>query len=304
MRSCTRQAAGFSRPCRPRAQRASVASARPWPATAAGCCGTARRRSRRSLAMGSTARPSWHPCARSPAEGGVPTFLGAHAVPPEHDSADEYLDWLIAEVLPEAATIAEAADVFLERGAFDAVQARPLSRGRARPRARATAARRPVHGGGRDPPRDRAGRPLGRPSGGDGTRRRACAGGERRRRACCCPRARSSSAARCRQPARSSTQAPQSHLQRTSTRAARSARACRSSARSHARSSGFRLRRHSRPAPSNAAHVLGRADSKGRLAPGFDADIVLLDAPDWRYLAYHLGGDVVSEVIVGGTALG
>ena len=48
----------------------------------------------------------------------------------------------------------------------------------------------------------------------------------------------------------------------------------------------------------------GRADSKGRLAPDFDADIVLLDAPDWRYLAYHLGGDVVSEVIVGGTALG
>ena len=53
----------------------------------------------------------------------------------------------------------------------------------------------------------------------------------------------------------------------------------------------------------NAAHVLGR-DSKGRLAPGFDADIVLLGAPDWRYLAYHLGGDVVSEVIVAGTALG
>ena len=45
-------------------------------------------------------------------------------MPPERDSADEYLDWLIAEVLPEAVTIAEAADVFLERGAFDAVQAR------------------------------------------------------------------------------------------------------------------------------------------------------------------------------------
>jgi imidazolonepropionase len=50
----------------------------------------------------------------------------------------------------------------------------------------------------------------------------------------------------------------------------------------------------------NAAHVVGRSETKGRLAPGYDADVVLLDAPDWRYLAYHLGGSVVSEVIVRG----
>jgi imidazolonepropionase len=47
----------------------------------------------------------------------------------------------------------------------------------------------------------------------------------------------------------------------------------------------------------NAAHVVGRADRKGRLAPGYDADVVLLDAPDWRHLAYHLGGDVIAAVI-------
>src|SRR5262249_22115817 len=58
------------------------------------------------------------------AAGGIPTWLGAHAVPPESDSADAYLDFALAEVLPEAAQIAEAADVFLERGAFDAAQAR------------------------------------------------------------------------------------------------------------------------------------------------------------------------------------
>ena len=35
----------------------------------------------------------------------------------------------------------------------------------------------------------------------------------------------------------------------------------------------------------------------GRIAPGYRADLVLLDAPDWRYLAYHLGGDVVAGVV-------
>ena len=58
------------------------------------------------------------------AAGGVPTWLGAHTVPPEFDDADAYLDFLLAEVLPEAARLAEAADVFLERGSFDAAQAR------------------------------------------------------------------------------------------------------------------------------------------------------------------------------------
>jgi hypothetical protein len=53
----------------------------------------------------------------------VPTFLGAHAVGPEWDDADAYLDFVIGEVLPAAAPAAEAADVFLERGAFDRTQA-------------------------------------------------------------------------------------------------------------------------------------------------------------------------------------
>ena len=39
----------------------------------------------------------------------------------------------------------------------------------------------------------------------------------------------------------------------------------------------------------NAAYVLGAPD-RGRLAPGMRADVDLLDAPDWRYLAYPLAG--------------
>jgi len=50
--------------------------------------------------------------------------------------------------------------------------------------------------------------------------------------------------------------------------------------------------------------VLGRAERKGRIAPGYDADLTLLDAPDWRYLAYHLGGPVVARTIVAGVPQG
>ncbi|HEX6679998.1 MAG TPA: hypothetical protein VF063_05070, partial [Gaiellaceae bacterium] len=56
--------------------------------------------------------------------GGAPTWLGAHAVPPEFDDADEYLDFALTEVLPEAARVAVAADVFVEEGAFSVEQAR------------------------------------------------------------------------------------------------------------------------------------------------------------------------------------
>ena len=53
----------------------------------------------------------------------------------------------------------------------------------------------------------------------------------------------------------------------------------------------------------NAAWVLGRADRVGRLAPGYDADIVLLDAPDWRHVAYHLAGRDIAAVYARGRRL-
>ena len=53
----------------------------------------------------------------------------------------------------------------------------------------------------------------------------------------------------------------------------------------------------------NAAWVLGRGDRLGRLPPGYDGDVVLLDADDWRHVAYHLGGPVVAEVFKAGRRL-
>ncbi|QDR79974.1 imidazolonepropionase [Sporomusa termitida] len=59
----------------------------------------------------------------------VPTFMGAHAVPPEYKGrTDAYVDYLIAEVLPavSAQGIAEFCDVFCEQGVFSLAQSRRL----------------------------------------------------------------------------------------------------------------------------------------------------------------------------------
>ena len=51
----------------------------------------------------------------------VPTFLGAHAFPPEYkDRKDEYVELLIKEIIPEIRKqkLAEYCDVFCENGYF------------------------------------------------------------------------------------------------------------------------------------------------------------------------------------------
>jgi imidazolonepropionase len=57
----------------------------------------------------------------------LPTFLGAHAVPEEfHGRAEKYLDLLCQEALPAMREehLARAADVYIEDGAFSVAQAR------------------------------------------------------------------------------------------------------------------------------------------------------------------------------------
>jgi len=59
----------------------------------------------------------------------VPTFLGAHAVPPEYaNRPDDYIEFVVSEVLPEVSRrkLAEFCDVFCEKGVFSVDQSRKV----------------------------------------------------------------------------------------------------------------------------------------------------------------------------------
>jgi imidazolonepropionase len=234
------------------------------------------------------------------AAGGIPTWLGAHAVPPEFDGdPDAYLDFALADVLPDAAPLAEAADVFLESGAFDAAQARRYLEA-----CRDAGLALRLHGdqfteqgaialaielGARSVDHLEA-------TGPDGVRTLAASGVT----GVLLP-ASALFLGRPMPPGRALVDAGAAVALATDfnpgSAFCESLPLCCSLAATQLKLS---------PAEAlaactvNAAHVLGRADRLGRLAPGFRADIVLLDAPDWRYLAYHLGGDIVDAVVLAG----
>jgi len=230
------------------------------------------------------------------AEGGRPTWLGAHAVPPEFEDADAYLAFALDEVLPEAAQIADAADVFLERGAFTAEQARrylvacaaaglalrlhgdQFTEQGAIPLAVELAARSVDH---LEATGDRGARAL----------------AESEVVGVLLP-ASALFLGRPMPPARGLVDAGAAVALATDFNQGSAfceslplvcSLACVQLGLSPAEALGA--------CTVNAAHVLGRADRLGRLAPGYEADITLLDAPDWRYLAYHLGGEVVAGVL-------
>lgn len=56
----------------------------------------------------------------------VPTFLGAHARPPEFDSFEKYLKYLVTEVLPivKKKKLSNRVDIFIEKNFFDISEAR------------------------------------------------------------------------------------------------------------------------------------------------------------------------------------
>ncbi|HEY7198280.1 MAG TPA: imidazolonepropionase [Gaiellaceae bacterium] len=235
--------------------------------------------------------------------GCVPTWLGAHAVPPEFEDADAYLDFALGEVLPGAARVAEAADVFLERGAFDVTQARRyLEACRSAGLALRLHADQFTEAGGIQLAIELGARSVDHleATGADGVAALAVSDV-------------------------TAVLLPVAAL--VLGRPMPPARALVDSGAAVALATDFNpgsafceslplvcslacTQLDLTPAETlaactvNAAHVLGRADAVGRVAPGYDADLVLLDAPDWRHLAYHVGGDVVRIVIRRGVRVG
>jgi imidazolonepropionase len=228
--------------------------------------------------------------------GGIATWLGAHAVPPEFADADEYLDFALSEVLPEAAEIAEAADVFLERGAFDAAQARRYLEACARAGlALRLHADQFTEGGGVELAVELGARSVDHldATSAAGVHLLAPSGVA----AVLLPVA-ALVLGRPMPPARALIDAgaivalatdfnPGSAFCESLPLAM--SLACTQLAMSPAEAlAGCTV---------NAAHVLGRADRVGRIAVGRQADFLLLDQADWRFLAYHLGGEHVAVVV-------
>lgn len=227
---------------------------------------------------------------------GVPTFLGAHAVPPEFADGDEYLDFLLGDVVAEAAALAEAADVFVEQGAFSAGQARRYLaacgeaglalRLHADQFTEAGAVQLAVELGARSVDHLEA-------TSTDGVRALA----ESDVAAVLLPVA-ALTLDRPMPPARALADAGAIVVLATDFNPGSAF--CESLPvvmNLACTQLGLAPAEALAACTLNAAHVLGRAHRVGRLEPGLDADIVLLDAADWRYLAYHLAGEHVALVV-------
>jgi imidazolonepropionase len=227
-----------------------------------------------------------------------PTFLGAHTVPPEFDSASEYVEFVIHEVLPEAAPLAQFADVFLERGSFEAPEARRYLEA-----CREYGLALRLHA---DQFSERGAIPLAVELGARSVDHLEATGEHGARLL-----AKSDVAAVLLPACGLFLDLPLPPARLLADEGAILALATDFNPGSSFCESlplvmnlactrlGLSPAEALCACTANAAHVLG-AEDIGRLAPGHRADVLLLDDADWLYLAYHLGGDRFAAKIKSG----
>ena len=227
-----------------------------------------------------------------------PTFLGAHTVPPEFDGADEYVEFVIREVLPYAAPLARFADVFLERGSIEAPEARRYLEA-----CREHGLDLRLHA---DQFSERGAVPLAVEIGARSVDHLEATGEEGARLL-----AKSDVAAVLLPACGLFLDLPLPPARLLADEGAIVALATDFNPGSSFCESlplvmnlactrlGLSPAEALCACTANAAHVLG-LDDVGRLAPGYKADVLLLDAPDWRHIAYHLGGDRFAAKIKSG----
>jgi imidazolonepropionase len=242
-----------------------------------------------------------HDAAHSNPVDVYPTFLGAHTVPPEFDSAAEYVEFVIHEVLPEAAPLARFADVFLERGSFEVPEARRYLKA-----CREYGLALRLHA---DQFSERGAIPLALELGA-----RSVDHLEATKHETAYLLAKSEVAAVLLPACGLFLDLPLPPSRLLADEGAILALATDFNPGSSFCESlplvmnlactrlGLSPAEALCACTANAAHVLG-ADDVGRLAPGYKADVLLLDAPDWRHLSYHLGGDRFAARIKSGRVL-
>jgi imidazolonepropionase len=230
-----------------------------------------------------------------------PTFLGAHTVPPEFDSAAEYVEFVVNDVLPDAVPLARFADVFLERGSFEAPEAKRYLQAC---REHGLALR--LHA---DQFSQRGAIPLAIELGARSVDHLEATGEEGARLL-----TRSDVAAVLLPACGLFLDLPLPPARLLADGGAIVALATDFNPGSSFCESlplvmnlactrlGLSPAEALCACTANAAYVLG-LDNVGRLAPGYRADVLLLDAPDWRHLAYHLGGDRFAAKIKSGRIL-
>ena len=230
-----------------------------------------------------------------------PTLLGAHTVPPEFDSAAEYVEFVIHEVLPEAAPLATSADIFLERGSFEVPEARRYLKA-----CQEYGLALRLHA---DQFSERGAILLAIDLGARSVDHLEATGDEGARAL-----AQSGVAAVLLPACGLFLDLPLPPARRLADEGAIVALATDFNPGSSFCESlplvmnlgctrlGLSPAEALCACTANAAHVLG-AEDVGRLAPGYKADVLLLDAPDWRHLPYHLGGDRFAARIKSGRVL-